>query len=82
MASADVQQPVDPPSTNEPAPAALPDYLTDPDAVQKDTKAAWRYGAPPDYTNTRKVWAESKPIPPRATSVSSYLQLYSEANEP
>lgn len=41
----------------EPA-AGLPDYVTDPDAVLKD-QAHWRYGRAPDYTKTRKVYAES-----------------------
>jgi hypothetical protein len=53
MAAADVQPP-----PAEPA-AALPDYLTDPDAVLKDAQAQWRYGRAPDYSKTRKVFAES-----------------------
>lgn len=44
----------------EPAPAALPDYLTDPDAVLKDAEAKWRYGRAPDYSKTRKFYAESE----------------------
>lgn len=44
-----------------PAPG-LPDYLASPNAVLKDTEATWRYGRPPDYSKTRKVWAESKSI--------------------
>lgn len=40
--------------------AALPDYVTDPDAVLKDSHAKWRYGRAPDYSKTRKVFAESK----------------------
>lgn len=56
MAAADVQQmPV-----QEPAPPALPDYLTDPDAVLKDTEVKWRYGKAPDYSKTRKVFSESQ----------------------
>lgn len=56
MAAADVQQmPV-----QEPAPPALPDYLTDPDAVLKDTEVKWRYGRAPDYSKTRKVFSESE----------------------
>jgi hypothetical protein len=55
MATADVQAPV------EPAAPALPDYVTDPDAVLKD-QANWRYGRAPDYSKTRKVFAESKYI--------------------
>lgn len=54
MASADVQQP-----PAEPA-AALPDYLTNPDAVLGDSEAKWRYGRAPDYSKTRKMFAESE----------------------
>lgn len=43
----------------QPTLTALPDYLTDPDAVLKDTKVKWRYGRAPDYTKTRKTFAES-----------------------
>ncbi|KAI1343174.1 hypothetical protein F5Y15DRAFT_405752 [Xylariaceae sp. FL0016] len=50
---------VDQASTGD-QPAGLPDYMTDPNAVMKDTDAAWRYGQPPDYTKTRAVWAETK----------------------
>ncbi|PGH18789.1 hypothetical protein AJ79_00202 [Helicocarpus griseus UAMH5409] len=38
----------------------LPDYMTDPDAVLKDIEAQWRYNRPPDYTKTRKWFAETK----------------------
>ncbi|KAI0132747.1 hypothetical protein BJ170DRAFT_700499 [Xylariales sp. AK1849] len=38
----------------------LPDYMTDPNAVLKDLDAAWRYGKPPDYSNTRRAFAETK----------------------
>lgn len=55
MASADVQQP----PAQEAAPA-LPDYLTNPDAVLGDEDAKWRYGRAPDYSKTRKVFAESE----------------------
>ena len=56
MAAADVQQmPV-----QESGPPALPDYLTDPDAVLKDTEVEWRYGKAPDYSKTRSVFSESK----------------------
>ena len=55
MATADVQQM----PTQEPAPPALPDYLTDPDAVLKDTEVNWRYGRAPDYSKTRAVFSES-----------------------
>ncbi|PYI32483.1 hypothetical protein BP00DRAFT_153531 [Aspergillus indologenus CBS 114.80] len=39
---------------------ALPDYVLDPNAVLKDKDAAWRYGAPPDYSNTRAVYERTK----------------------
>lgn len=55
MASADVQQP----PAQEPAPG-LPDYLTNPDAVLGDKDAQWRYGRAPDYSKTRKMFAESR----------------------
>lgn len=56
MATADVEPA---PTTAEPEAPALPDYLVDPDAVLKDVDASWRYGRPPDYSKTRKVFAES-----------------------
>lgn len=55
MASADVQQP-----PAQEAASALPDYLTNPDAVLGDKDAKWRYGRAPDYSKTRKVFAESE----------------------
>jgi len=39
---------------------ALPDYLTDPNAVLKDAEAEWRYGRAPDYSKTRAVYQESE----------------------
>jgi hypothetical protein len=39
---------------------ALPDYLASPNAVFGDEGVQWRYGRPPDYTKTRKVWAEGQ----------------------
>jgi hypothetical protein len=44
----------------EPAPAPIPDYMTDPDAVSKDEGVEWRFGKAPNYSNTRKVWAQGK----------------------
>lgn len=38
----------------------IPDYLASPNAVFGDEGVAWRYGRAPDYTKTRKVWAEGK----------------------
>ena len=49
MAAADAQ-----------APPALPDYVTNPDAVLNDTNVNWRYGRAPDYSKTRQVFAESR----------------------
>ncbi|KAH9428596.1 hypothetical protein MCOR02_011145 [Pyricularia oryzae] len=48
-------------STEEATPA-LPDYVTDENAVTKD-KAKWRYGRAPDYSKTRKIWAETGSLP-------------------
>lgn len=45
----------------EPAPA-LPDYLTDPNAVLKDA-AEWRFGQAPDYSKTRAEWERSQSSP-------------------
>jgi hypothetical protein len=45
----------------EAAAPALPDYVLDEDAVLKDTDVKWRHGRAPDYSKTRKVFAESKP---------------------
>ncbi|OCK80062.1 hypothetical protein K432DRAFT_426015 [Lepidopterella palustris CBS 459.81] len=43
----------------EPAPA-LPDYLLDPNATLKDSSVSWRHGKAPDYSNTRKIFSETK----------------------
>lgn len=85
MATVDVQQPVQ----DKPA-AAIPDYLADPDAVLKDTNSKWRYGRAPDYSKTRKVYAECECSPislffihalsPRTTHLSaSDNHKYAEA---
>ena len=53
------------PATGNTEPAAsIPDYLASPNAVFADVHAKWRYGKPPDYTKTRKVWAEGKNTTP------------------
>ncbi|KAI1323969.1 hypothetical protein F5Y16DRAFT_424502 [Xylariaceae sp. FL0255] len=39
---------------------AVPDYMSSPNAVLKDVDADWRYGQPPDYSKTRKYFAETK----------------------
>lgn len=43
--------------------AALPDYVTTPNAVFDDKGVQWRYGRAPDYTKTRKVWREGESLP-------------------
>ncbi|KAF2465983.1 uncharacterized protein BDR25DRAFT_306448 [Lindgomyces ingoldianus] len=68
MATADVQ----PPPAE--APPALPDYLTDPDAVLKDSKAKWRYGRAPDYSKTRQVYEETKRMSHEARSLPELVQ--------
>ena len=49
------QEPQEPQETPK-----IPDYLASPNAVFGDEGVAWRYGRAPDYTKTRKVWAEGK----------------------
>ena len=44
----------------EPAASALPDYVLSPNAVFNDEGSQWRYGRPPDYSKTRKVWEEGE----------------------
>lgn len=74
MAAADVQQPPNEPTpAPEPAPA-LPDYVTNPDAVLGDKDAKWRYGRAPDYSKTRKVFAESKQMNHEALSLPDLVQ--------
>ena len=41
------------------ATTAMPDYMLDPNAVCKDI-ASWRHGKAPDYSTTRRVYADSK----------------------
>ncbi|KAH7075955.1 hypothetical protein BKA63DRAFT_413552 [Paraphoma chrysanthemicola] len=69
MAAADVQQP----PVQEPAPA-LPDYLTNPDAVLGDKDAKWRYGRAPDYSKTRKMFSETKNMNHEAGSLPELVQ--------
>ncbi|KAG4030150.1 hypothetical protein MFRU_013g01730 [Monilinia fructicola] len=67
MASAQEEPPID-------SSASLPDYLLDPNAVMKDVDAKWRYNQPPDYTNTRKVWAQTKTQNHAAASLPSLVE--------
>ncbi|KAI9773032.1 MAG: hypothetical protein M1839_002233 [Geoglossum umbratile] len=65
MSAADVQPP-------EPA-AAVPDFLTNPDAVMGD-EAQWRYGRAPDYSKTRVAFAEGKTRDHPPTSLPALVQ--------
>ncbi|RAR08346.1 pathogen-related protein [Stemphylium lycopersici] len=69
MASVDVQHP----PAQEVVPA-LPDYLTSPNAVLGDKDAEWRYGRAPDYSKTRKVYAETKQMTHEAGSLPELVQ--------
>ncbi|KEQ64591.1 uncharacterized protein M437DRAFT_14706, partial [Aureobasidium melanogenum CBS 110374] len=70
MATAEVQQPVQ----DKPPESSIPDYLADPDAVLKDTQSKWRYGRAPDYSKTRKVYAETKQANHTAGSLESMVE--------
>lgn len=59
MTAEDPQQTTANTETAEETPA-LPDYLASPNAVFADEGVQWRYGRAPDYTKTRKVWAEGE----------------------
>ncbi|KAH1493697.1 hypothetical protein KXX16_005766 [Aspergillus fumigatus] len=48
---------------------ALPDYVLDPNAVLNDKAAAWRHGAPPDYSKTRAFYEETKQMTHEAGSL-------------
>ncbi|KAH8591950.1 hypothetical protein B0O99DRAFT_597574 [Bisporella sp. PMI_857] len=52
----------------------LPDYLLDPNAVLRDDSASWRHGKAPDYTNTRKVFDETKTKNHTAASLPSLVE--------
>lgn len=69
MASVETQQP--------PAEPALPDYVVSPNAVLQDASAAWRYGRAPDYSKTRKFYAEStfEPLDSSRLSVTHLMPL-------
>ncbi|KAF1991597.1 hypothetical protein K402DRAFT_322458 [Aulographum hederae CBS 113979] len=69
----DPQVPEEPKATSDAA-AALPDYLVSPDAVAQDASAKWRYGRAPDYTKTRKVFAESKRMNHTAGSLPQLVE--------
>ncbi|MCJ1465834.1 hypothetical protein MMC07_004453 [Pseudocyphellaria aurata] len=64
MSSADVQA--------APTPA-LPDYLSDPNAVLKDA-SEWRYGRAPDYSRTRTVFEKTKKYNHEASSLPSLVE--------
>lgn len=47
-------------TTPPPDAAALPGFYTNPNYVLGDSSATWRFGKPPDYSKTRRLFAESK----------------------
>jgi hypothetical protein len=73
MTSEDPQHTASDSRTSEAATPALPDYLASPNAVFGDEGVQWRYGRAPDYTKTRKVWAEGE------TSSCQFLSQYRPA---
>ncbi|KAH8703913.1 hypothetical protein BGW36DRAFT_370220 [Talaromyces proteolyticus] len=54
--------------------AGLPDYVLDPNAVLKDTDAAWRLGSPPDYSNTRSFYEKTKTMSHEAGSLPNLVE--------
>lgn len=38
----------------------LPDFMTDPNAVLKDTDCSWRYNRIPDYNKVNETYLEGK----------------------
>jgi hypothetical protein len=52
-----------------PAPA-LPDVVLNPDAVLGDSEANWRHGRAPDYSKTRKFYAEGTTLSPSQPPMS------------
>ncbi|KAL3418658.1 hypothetical protein PVAG01_10374 [Phlyctema vagabunda] len=57
----------------QPEVPGLPDYVLDPNAVLRDT-ADWRYGRAPDYTNTRRVYAQTKSRNHEAASLPDLVE--------
>ncbi|KAL9109510.1 MAG: hypothetical protein Q9227_005845 [Pyrenula ochraceoflavens] len=53
---------------------AVPDYLSSPNAVLGDSIDSWRYGKAPDYTNTRKVFEQSKKMNHEAGSLPQLVE--------
>ncbi|KAK4153575.1 hypothetical protein C8A00DRAFT_43522 [Chaetomidium leptoderma] len=54
--------------------AGLPDYVLDEDAVLKDTGVNWRHGRAPDYSKTRKIFAETKRASHQAQSLPDLVE--------
>ncbi|KAF2207493.1 hypothetical protein CERZMDRAFT_51164 [Cercospora zeae-maydis SCOH1-5] len=73
MATEDIK-----PSSMEPEPPQalpkVPDYLASPNAVFGDEGVQWRYGRAPDYSKTRKVWAEGKTMNHAAGSLEEMVE--------
>lgn len=60
-------------SASELAPV-IPDYLASPNAVLGDEGVQWRYGKPPDYSKTRKVWEDTKKMSHAAGSLPQLVE--------
>ncbi|KAL2135941.1 hypothetical protein VTI74DRAFT_6169 [Chaetomium olivicolor] len=69
MAAADAQNP-----PTEAAAPSLPNYVLDADAVLKDEGVNWRHGRAPDYSRTRKIWAETKKASHTAGSLPDLVE--------
>ncbi|KAK5663825.1 hypothetical protein OQA88_28 [Cercophora sp. LCS_1] len=54
--------------------AGLPDYVLDANAVTKDVDVKWRHGRAPDYSKTRKIWAETKRANHEAQSLPDLVE--------
>ncbi|KAK9353693.1 hypothetical protein V1505DRAFT_353482 [Lipomyces doorenjongii] len=61
-------------SAPETATPTIPDYAGDPNAVLNDTNAVWRHGDPPNYSNTRKVFEETKRMSHESGSLEAIVQ--------
>ncbi|KAI1133976.1 hypothetical protein F5Y05DRAFT_417641 [Hypoxylon sp. FL0543] len=54
--------------------SAVPDFMSDPNAVLKDIDAQWRNTNPPDYTRTRKFYSETRQCNHQAGSLPELVE--------
>ncbi|PPJ59246.1 hypothetical protein CBER1_05349 [Cercospora berteroae] len=73
MATEDIKPTSAEPETPQELPK-VPDYLASPNAVFGDKDVQWRYGRAPDYSKTRKVWAEGKTMNHAAGSLEEMVE--------